>query len=95
MGKIEEQRKEINNSEMLGTAGARVQEGLRQLKLGQRLRFQLLETKRVLVNAGNQLESCRRQVEMLNRVLEVAKSQAESKTRECVALVAERECLPR
>ena len=64
---------------MLGTAGAQLEEELRQLKLeNQRLHEQLLESKRLLVNAGNQRESHRRQVEMLNRELEEDKNQAES-----------------
>ena len=43
--RIEEQQKKIDNSEMLGTAGARLEEEL-QLKLeSQRLDDQLLETK--------------------------------------------------
>ena len=42
--RIEEQQKKIDNSEMLGTAGARLEEELRQLKLeSQRLGDQLLE----------------------------------------------------
>ena len=81
---------------MLGTAGVRLEEELRQLKLeGQKLLEQLLETKKFLVNAGNQWESSRRQVELLNRELEDAKSQPESKTRERVRLVDEWECLAR
>ena len=81
---------------MLGTAGARLKEELRQLKLeGQWLHKQLLMTKNLLVNAGNQRESCRRQVEMLNRELEAAKTKAETKTMECVALGDKRECLSR
>ena len=78
----------MNNSEILGDAGARLKEELRQLKLeGQRLHEQLLISKNLLVKAGNQVESCRRQNEMLNRELVIAKSQAESKTKEWVALV--------
>ena len=93
-GKIEEQQKKINNSEMLGTAGALLVEELRQLKLErQRIHVQILKTKRLLVNSENQRESCRRQVEMLKGQLEDAKSEAENKTKECVALVYERECL--
>ena len=60
--RIEEQQKKIDNSEMLGTAGARLEEELRQLKLeSQRLGDQLLETKRQLEYAGNQRESCRQE----------------------------------
>ena len=82
------------NSEMLRTAGARLEEQLRHIKLeGQRLHAQMLENKRLLVDAGNHQESRIRQIEMMNRELEEAKNQAESKTRECVALVVERECL--
>ena len=93
-GKIEEQRSKINNSEMLETVGVRLEEEIRQFKLeGQMLKEQLLETKRLFVNAGNQRESCRRQFEMFNRELKDAKIQAESKTREYVALVDEQECL--
>ena len=91
-----EQHKKIKNNEMLGTAGARFEEELWQLKLeGQRLQEQFLQTKRLPVNAGNQRESCRRLVEFLNRELKDTKSEAERKTRECVALVDERECLAR
>ena len=76
---------------MLGSAGARIEEELRQLKLeDQRLHKQLLETKKLLVKTENQRESCMRQVEMLNRELEDASSPAEGNTRECVALVDER-----
>ena len=65
--RIEEQQK-IDNSEMLGTAGARLKEELRQLKLeSHRLSDQLLETKRLLKYVGNQRESCRRQVEILKK----------------------------
>ena len=95
-GKIEEQQKKINNSEMLGSAVARLEEELFQFKLeGQRLHEQLLETKMLLVNDGDHWETCSRQVQMLNRELEDAKSEAESKTRECVPLVDERECKAR
>ena len=66
--RIEEQQKKIDNSEMLGTAGDRLEEELRQLKLEkQRLSDQLLETKRLLENAVNQRESCRRQVKILKK----------------------------
>ena len=62
--RIEEQQKKIDDSEMLGTAGAWLEEELRQLKLeSQRLGNQLLETKRQLEYAGNQRESCRWLVE--------------------------------
>ena len=47
--RVEEQQKKIDNSEMLGTAGARLEKELRQLKLeSQRFGDQLLETKRQL-----------------------------------------------
>ena len=45
--------------------------------------------------AGNQRESCRRQVETLKKELEEVTNVAETKTRECIALVDERECLAR
>ena len=52
--RIEEQEKKIDNSEMLGTAGTRLEEELRQLKLeSQILGDQLLENKRQLEYAGN------------------------------------------
>ena len=67
--KIEEQQRKIINSKILGTYLARLEEEFRQLKLeDQRLHEQILKTKGLLVNAGNQQEACRRQVEMLNRV---------------------------
>ena len=51
--RIEEQQKKIDNSEMLGTGGARLEEELRQLKLvSQKLSDQLLETKQLLEYAG-------------------------------------------
>ena len=94
--KIEEHQKKIDNSEIMGTAWARLEEELRQLKLEtQRLSDQLLETKRLLEYAGNQRESCRRQVEKLNNELAQVTIVAETKTRECIALVDERECLAR
>ena len=94
--RIEEQQKKIDNSGMLGTAGARLEEELRQLKLGsQRLSDQLLETKRQLEYAGNQRESCRRQVETLKKELEEVTNVTETKTRECIALADEQECLAR
>ena len=94
--RIEEQQKKIDNSEMLGTAGARLEEEFRQLKLkSQWLNDQLLETKRLLECAGNQRESCRRQVEILRKELAEVTNAAETKTRECIALVDERECLAR
>ena len=72
--KIEGQQKKITNSEMLETAGAQLEEELRQLKLeGQSELEQLLETKKLEVNNGNQRQSCRRLVEMLNRELDEAK----------------------
>ena len=81
---------------MLGTAGSRLEEELRQLKLeSQRLSDQLLESKRLLEYAGNQRESCRRQLEILKKELAEVKNVAETKTRECIALVDERECLAR
>ena len=56
--RIEEQQRKIDNSEMLGTVGAQLEEELRQLKLeSQRLSDQLLETKRLLEYAGNQWEA--------------------------------------
>ena len=64
--RIEEQQKKNDNNEMLGTAVARLEEELRQLKPeNQRLSDQLLEIKRLLEYAENQRESCRRQVEIL------------------------------
>ena len=94
--RIEEQQKKIDNSEVLGTAGDRLEEELRQLKVeSQRLADQLLETKRQLEYAGNQRESCRRQVETLKKELEEVTNVAETKTRECIALLDERECLAR
>ena len=94
--RIEEQQKKIDNSEMPGTAGARLVEELRQLKLeSQRLSDQLLETKRLLEYAGNQRESCRRQVEILKKELAEVTNVAETKKRECIALVDERDCLAR
>ena len=92
--RIKEQQKKTDNGEMLGTPGARLEEELRQLKLeNQRLGDQLLETKRQLECAGNQLESCRRQMERLKKELEEVTNVAETKTRECIALVDEPECL--
>ena len=94
--RIEEQQKKIGNSEMLGTAWARLEEELRHLKLeSQRLSDQLFETKRLLKYAGNQRESCRRQVEILKKELAEVTKVAETKTRECIALVDERKCLAR
>ena len=94
--RIEEQQKKIDNSEMLGTAGARLEVELRQLKPEiQRLSDQLLETKRLLEYAENQRESCRSQVEILKKELAEVTDVAETKTRECIALVDERECLDR
>ena len=47
--RIEEKQKKIDNSKMLGTAGVRLEEELRQVKFQiQRLSDQLLETKRLL-----------------------------------------------
>ena len=94
--RIEEQQKKMDNSEMLGTAGARLEEELRQLKVeSQRLGDQLLESKWQLEYAGNQRESRRRQVETLKKELEEVTNVAETKTRECIALVDEWECLAR
>ena len=94
--RIEEQQKKIDNSEMLGTGGVRLKKELRQLKLkSQRLSDQLLESKRLLEYAGNQRESCRRQVEILKKELEEVTNVAETKTREYIAVVDERECLAR
>ena len=88
--RIEKQQKKIDNSEMLGTAGDRLEEDLRQLKLEiQRLGDQLLETKRQLEYVGNT------QVETLKKELDEVTNVAEKKTRECIALVDERECLAR
>ena len=94
--KIEEQERKTNNSKILGTDLARLEEELRQLKLEvQRLHEQILKTKGLLVNAGNQQQACSRQVEMLNTELEDAKIGAKSKIRECVAIVNGREKLTR
>ena len=80
--RIEEQQKKIDNSEMLGTAGARLEEELRQLKPeSQRLSDQLLETKRLPEHNGNQRESCRRQEEILKKELAEVTNVAETKTR--------------
>ena len=76
--RIEEQQKKIDNSKMLGTAGARLEEELRQLKLeSQMLSDQLLETKRLLEYAGIQRESCRRQEEILKKELSEVTNVAE------------------
>ena len=89
--RIGEQQKKIDNSVMLGTAGARLEEELRQLKLeSQRLSDQLLETKRLLESAENQLESCKRQAEILKKELAEDTNVAEIKTRVCIALLDER-----
>ena len=94
--RIEEQQEKIDNIEMLGTAGDRLEQELRQLTLeGQMLNDQLLETKRLLEYAGNQRESCRKQVKNLKKDLEEVTNVAESKTRECINPVDERECLAR
>ena len=55
----------------------------------------MLETKRLLEYAGNQRESCRRQVEILKKELEQVTNVAETKTKECIVLVGERDCLAR
>ena len=79
-GEIQEHKNKINNSEMLETAGVRLEEELRQFKLeDQRLQEQHLETKRFFVNTGNQRESCRRQVEMFNKELELPKAKKKAK----------------
>ena len=62
--RIEEQQKKIDNSEMPGTAGARLEEELWQLKLeSQSLGDQMLETKRLIEirweSAGVQQEAGR------------------------------------
>ena len=94
--RIEKQQKKIDNSEMLGTAGARLEEELRHLKLeSQMLSGHLLETKRLLEYAENQREFCRRQVELLKKELAEVTNVAETKTRECIAHVDEQECLAR
>ena len=94
--RIEEEQKKIDNSEMLGTAGVRLEEELLQLKLeGQSLSDQLLETKRLLEYAGYQRESCKMQVEILKKELEEVTNVAETKTREFVALVDDWESLAR
>ena len=94
--RIEEQQKKTDNSEMLGTARARLEEELWQLKLEiQSLSDQLLETKRLLEYACNQRESCRGQVEILKKELTEVTIVAETKTRERITLVDERECLAR
>ena len=81
---------------MLGTAGARLEEELRQLKLeSERLSDQLLETNGLLEYAGNQREFCRRQVEIMKKKLAEVTKVAETKTGEFIALVDERECLAR
>ena len=55
----------------------------------------MLETKRLLEYAGNQRESCRRQENILKKELVEFLNVAETKTREVIALVDERECLAR
>ena len=89
--RIEEQQKKVDDREMLGTAGLRFDEELGQLKLeDQNSGDQLLETKRLLVCAGNQRKSCRRHVEILKKELEEVTNVAETKTREYITLVDER-----
>ena len=79
---------------MLGTAGVGLEDELRQLKLErQKLSDQLLETKQILEYAGNQRRSCRRQVEILKKELAEVTNVAETKAKECIALVNERDCL--
>ena len=69
---------------------------LRQLKLEKhRLSDQLLESNRLVEYAGNQRASCRRQVEILKKELAEVTNVAEIKTRECIALLDERECSAR
>ena len=69
--RIEEKQKKIDNNEMLGTVGVRLEEELPQLKLeSNKLSDKLLEIKRLLEYAGNQRESSRRQVEILENELE-------------------------
>ena len=81
--RIEEQQKKIDKSKMLGTAGVRLEEEIRQLKFQiQRLSDQLLESKRLLEYAGNQRESCRRQVDILKKELEEVTVLAGTKTKE-------------
>ena len=85
--RIQEQQKRIDNSERLGTAGAWLEEELRQIKFeSQRLSDQLLETKRLLEYAGNQRESCRKQVEVLKKKLAEVTNVAETKRQENVSL---------
>ena len=94
--RIKEQQKKIDNSEMLGTVGFRIEKVLRQVKLeSQRLSDQLLKTKRLLEYAVNQWECCRGQVEIFKKELEKITNAAETKRKECIALVDERECLAR
>ena len=81
---------------MLGTAEAQLEEELWQLKLeSQKISDQLLETKRLLEYAGNQQQSCKRQVEILRYESAGVTNVAETKTREFIALEDERECLAR
>ena len=94
--RIEEHQKKIDNNEMLATAGIQIKEELWQLKFeSQSLSDQLLETKQLLEYAGNHRESCRTQIEILKKELVEVTNVAETKTRECIALVDERECLAR
>ena len=75
---------------MPGTARITLWEENRQLKPeGQKLYEQRLETKRLLLLAGNFWGFWRKQVEMWNRELGGSKNQEESKTREYVSLVDE------
>ena len=81
--RIEEQQKKIDNSKMLGTAGALIEEELRQLKLERQTKGdQLLETKRLLEYAGKQ--------EAGGNIEETVGGEYK-----CFALVVERECLAR
>ena len=70
--RIEEQQKKIDNSEMLGTAGDRLEEDLRQVKLeSQRLGDQLLETKWQLEYVGNtQVETLKKELDEVTNVAE-------------------------
>ena len=76
--RMEEHQMKTDNSEMLGTAGVRLEEELRQLELeGQKLCEQLLQTERLLECAENQHHSCRRKVEIWKQDLEEVVNVAE------------------
>ena len=87
-GKSEEQQNKINNSEKLGTSGARLE--ARRSKVSRatfkdkKITFKGCESVGVLQEASWKVGE-----------LEDAKSEAESKRREYVALVDERECSTR